>query len=76
VKCYVCAQEDKESDAVAICSVCGMGLCLDHVIRDDIVFWERELIRTEMAKAGDSQYKIPKRLPRILCEECYKVLNP
>ena len=75
MKCYVCASEGVDTDAIAICIVCGMGLCMEHVIRNDISFWEGELIRTEMVGEGGTQYKLPKKLPRILCEECYKVLN-
>lgn len=36
MKCYMCALDGKDSDAVAICVVCGMGLCMDHVIREEI----------------------------------------
>ncbi|MEN6293464.1 MAG: DUF2180 family protein, partial [Methanobacterium sp.] len=36
----MCALEGKDSDAVAICIVCGMGLCMDHVIREDVEIWE------------------------------------
>lgn len=76
MKCYICAQEGKESDAIALCIVCGMGLCKDHAIREDLTFWEGEFIRTELAKEGDVQFRLPKKLPRILCEECYTVLHP
>lgn len=27
MKCYICAEEGKSTDAVAMCIVCGMGLC-------------------------------------------------
>jgi hypothetical protein len=49
---------------------------MDHVIRDDLAFWEGELMRTEMARETDVKYKIPIKLPRILCKECYDVLTP
>jgi hypothetical protein len=72
----VCAQEGTDTDAVAICIVCGMGLCIDHAIRDDLEFWEGELIRTEMVKETELHVKIPKKLPRFLCKECFDVLLP
>ena len=40
MKCYVDAMEGKDKDAVAICIVCGMGVCLDHAIREDVTIWE------------------------------------
>ena len=63
MKCYMCALEGKDSDAVAICIVCGMGLCMEHVIREDIEIWE-----------GGFPFpskKHEKPLPRMLCEWCY-----
>jgi hypothetical protein len=49
---------------------------MEHLIRDDLAFWEGELLRTEMVEEGGSAFKIPKKLPRVLCEECYNVLTP
>ena len=40
MKCYVCAKEGKESDAVAVCIACGMGTCMKHTIRKEIDVWE------------------------------------
>ena len=40
MKCYVDALEGKDKEAVAICIVCGMGVCLDHAIREDVTLWE------------------------------------
>ncbi|GAB4312592.1 MAG: DUF2180 family protein [Methanobacteriaceae archaeon] len=67
MKCYICAQEGKDSEAVAICIVCGMGLCMDHAIREDVEIWE-------------GGYPLPskkqeKTLPKILCPECYAALK-
>jgi len=65
MKCYVCALEGKDSNAVAICIVCGMGLCMDHLVREDVEIWE-----------GGFPFPSKKQetpLPKILCEECYKV---
>jgi hypothetical protein len=62
MKCYICAQEGRDSDAVAICIVCGMGVCRDHAIREEMDLWE-----------GGYPFparKSEKRLPRFLCPDC------
>ena len=62
MKCYVCAKEGKDSDAVGVCIVCGMGLCMEHVIREDTEVWQ-----------GGYPFpakRLPKKIPRILCPEC------
>jgi hypothetical protein len=67
MKCYICAKAGKETDAVGICIVCGMGLCMDHAIREDMDIWE-----------GGYPFPIKKtkvKMPRILCEECKNAMN-
>lgn len=32
MKCYLDAQAGADKDAVAVCAVCGMGLCAEHAI--------------------------------------------
>lgn len=62
MKCYVCAKEGKDSDAVGVCIVCGMGLCMKHAIREDTDIWQ-----------GGYPFpskKLPKKIPRLLCPEC------
>jgi hypothetical protein len=66
MQCYVCAQSKVETEAIAVCIVCGMAVCQDHLVRADIDMWE-------------GGYPIPpaklkKKLPRILCKECYDAL--
>lgn len=36
VSCYVHAKAGESKDAVAVCKVCGMGLCLDHAVERDV----------------------------------------
>jgi hypothetical protein len=31
MKCYECAREGKDTDAVGICIVCGRGVCKEHL---------------------------------------------
>lgn len=32
MKCYLDAQSGADKDAVAVCAVCGMGLCAEHAV--------------------------------------------
>jgi hypothetical protein len=62
MKCYVCKHSGQDTDAIAICIVCGMALCKDHQTRADIDMWE-------------GGYPLPpqrmkKKIPRVLCHEC------
>jgi hypothetical protein len=70
MKCYICDQLGKDSPAVAICIVCGMGLCKDHVIREELPMWER--MHQGMA---ETKVKLPATLPRILCPPCSTALH-
>jgi len=68
LKCYQCAKEGVEEEAVAVCIMCGMGLCMEHAIRADLPIWE-------------GGYPIPVRilkkgLPRFICSYCRDVLFP
>jgi len=67
MKCYLCAEEGADSDAVAVCIVCGMGLCMKHAIREEHDVWE-----------GGYPFpasRVSKSLPRILCPDCYNALK-
>ena len=66
MQCYVCAQSGVKTDAIGICIVCGMGLCQEHLIKEEIAMWEGGY---PMPRA-----KAKKTLPRILCKECYAAL--
>jgi hypothetical protein len=67
MNCYVCAKAGKDTVAVGSCIVCGVGLCMEHVIREDTEIWE-------------GGYPFPvvkgnKKMPRILCSECKEALT-
>ncbi|MDO5851316.1 MAG: DUF2180 family protein [Methanobacteriaceae archaeon] len=67
MKCYVCAKEGRDTEAIAICIVCGMGLCDEHIVREDIELW-----------SGGYPFpseKVKEKLPRILCRECFNALE-
>ena len=62
LKCFVCDEKNKTEEAVSVCIVCGMGLCMEHAQRVHLEIWE-------------GQYPMPvkimeKNLPRFLCEYC------
>jgi hypothetical protein len=56
VKCYVHAKEGSAVDAVAVCVVCGMGVCMEHAVERDLP------VRTSAGLAG-----YPERGMLILC---------
>jgi hypothetical protein len=65
MKCYECAKQGKDVDAVAMCVICGMGLCMDHAIREnlpvvDIIDWG----------FGKEEHRYPVDIPRFLCSLC------
>jgi hypothetical protein len=66
MQCYVCAKSGVQTEAVGVCIVCGMGVCMKHAIREDLDMWEGGYpLPTK---------KLTKRLPRILCPECHDAL--
>ncbi|MEE8191021.1 MAG: DUF2180 family protein [Candidatus Scalindua sediminis] len=69
MKCYICDQEGKETDAIAICIVCGIAVCRKHQIREQIPVTE-----TYKWGLGEEKVTLPLPLPRILCEWCYQAL--
>jgi len=70
MKCYLCAKNGQDSPAVAICIVCGMALCMGHVVRDDL-----PLTREHAAGLGFQVRVLPEKLPRVLCPPCHNALT-
>lgn len=68
--CYMCAQEGKETPAIAVCLACGMCVCQDHLVREDLPL-------EDVKNWGFSEQRIVKaqKLPRILCMPCHAALN-
>jgi hypothetical protein len=69
LKCYICDQEGKETDAIAICIVCGIAVCKEHSVREQIPVTE-----TYKWGMGEEKVTLPLPVPRILCEWCYQAL--
>lgn len=68
MKGYICAKMGKNTDAVAVCIVCGMGVCMEHAKRVDLPIWEGGYpVPVKMLKKG---------LPRFVCADCGNVLVP
>ena len=67
MKCYICALEGKDTEAVAVCQVCGMGVCFEHLVREEIEIYEGGFPFPTKESA--------KPLPRILCDWCYEALQ-
>lgn len=68
--CYMCAIEGKETPAIAVCLACGMCVCKDHLVREDLPLedvknWGFSVQRTVKAEM----------MPRILCKPCHTALN-
>ncbi|SDM14097.1 Uncharacterized protein SAMN05660860_01894 [Geoalkalibacter ferrihydriticus] len=61
MNCYSCAKKNHIIEAVAVCSVCGKGLCLDHAV-------ERELPLVQRVSGWLDQ-----SLVHILCADCARV---
>lgn len=41
MKCLMDARAGTDRDAVAVCGVCGMGLCTDHLIEREVPLLSR-----------------------------------
>jgi hypothetical protein len=61
MRCYQCSLEGADHEAVAVCSICGMGLCMEHAKREEMDVWEGE--------------KKVSRIHRFICQECQEAYN-
>ena len=68
LKCYECAENGTDEEAVSVCIMCGMGLCMEHAKRIDLPIWEGGYpVPVKIMKKG---------LPRFVCRECGNILLP
>jgi len=67
MKCYICAQQGKNSDAVGICIVCGMGVCREHLIREETPVWDGTY---PVRLKPDTEH-----IKRIICPPCHEALK-
>jgi hypothetical protein len=66
----MCQAEEKKTDAVAICILCGMALCKEHLVREELPVWEK--VQTGV---GETRRQLPATLPRFLCPPCYGAMH-
>ena len=69
MKCYVCAEKGVDSDAVGVCIVCGMGVCMEHATVEEVTFWEAQRLESSTV-SGTFGGSVAKKIPRILCPYC------
>ncbi len=65
MKCYVCAKLGRDEPAVAVCIVCGMGICMEHAIKENLMV--RDIVDWGI---GEERIEYPHKLPRFICPEC------
>jgi len=58
MKCYEHAKQGKDVEAVAVCAICGMGVCIDHLV-------EREVPLVHAVSGWASETAM-----QILCQRC------
>ncbi len=61
MKCYDCMEEGKDTEATAVCIVCGKGLCTGHT---------KELVLPVSVGKPPHVEHLHKGLPRLMCEYC------
>ena len=69
MKCYVCAKKGLDNEAVAVCIVCGMGVCMEHATVEEVTFWEAQSLESATV-SGAFGGSVAKKIPRILCPYC------
>jgi hypothetical protein len=70
MKCYVCAKQGKDSDAIATCITCGMSLCMDHAI-----YKEYDVFIEDYRAILAGYKKLPQKLPKFRCSMCDEVFS-
>ncbi len=69
MKCYVCARNGVNREAIGICAVCGMGVCEEHSHYEEETFWRHGF------PIPIPQENEPKTLKRLLCLDCYAAIR-
>ncbi len=63
MNCYECYP--KSEPAVALCQLCGKGLCRDHCVRQ-----ERQVVQHVPSGMAAQTRMLDRILPRLVCAEC------
>jgi hypothetical protein len=70
VICYDCMESGGAAEAVAICVLCGTGLCRDHLVCERLPVHE-----TVPYGLGERKHELPLPRRRFLCQECYRAVH-
>jgi hypothetical protein len=70
MRCYECATKSRETEAVAVCTECGRGLCMEHagIVRVP-QFFELPMGMARVTRRCSLDR------PRVLCQECREALD-
>ncbi len=68
--CYPCSQRGTTREAVAVCIICGMAVCMEHAIREELLV--EDVIDWGL---GEEKVRYPFTLPRIICPDCKRVIE-
>lgn len=61
MRCYDCMEEDKTTEAVTVCIICGKGLCMDHTNEIDLTVQTGTYPELKVCE---------KELPKHMCQYC------
>lgn len=76
MKCYECAKTGKETDTVAVCIICGRGVCKDHLVREETPVWEGEYsIKLRCGMGVECKLDDVNRWKKVVCIPCHKALK-
>lgn len=74
--CYECAKTGKEMDTVAVCIICGRGVCKDHLVREETPVWEGEYsIKLRCGMGVECKLDDINRWKKVICVPCHKALK-
>lgn len=65
MNCYDCASDEKTTEAVGVCAVCGAGVCSEHAVVQTLAQW-----RNTGSGIGGPYVRAPKDQRRFVCRDC------
>lgn len=74
--CYECNKINEISDTVAICVICGRGICRNHLVRAETPLWDGEYdIKLKCGMDVECKIEDINPLKKILCTSCNRALK-
>ncbi|ATU07720.1 DUF2180 family protein [Methanohalophilus portucalensis] len=75
MKCFECEKENKKTDTIGICIICGRGICEEHYVREKVPVWEGEY-EIRLKCMGDAcEIDDMQPLLKIICNPCHEALT-